>query len=543
MPDPVFIALAKPVAVDLLQIDPDDPVLPDLLSYGYYSGQLGDGRCVSLGQIPVSNSPGTPAQELQLKGCGRTPFSRFGDGYAVLRASVREFLASEFMAALGVPTTRALALVGGSRPVYREVGLEPAGCLTRVAPSWIRFGTFELCWYRAERMVLRKLADHVIQRFFPEVEASGGVVTVTNTGGERDGSSDVKPGWRGVVTSMGSTGESLTSTGNVSLISKLAVTTRPGLHITEEHDADGVVNAVVVEPYAPTVCVEIKPNRYARFFQEVIRRTAILVAHWQAVGFVHGVLNTDNMSILGVTLDYGPFMYMDIYDPWACSNETDELGRYRFENQPKMALWNLSKLGRTLVELVVLDEDTETPVQDAANGKLDGKDVIRQLLESFEPVFIDKYTELMRKKLGLQLAREGDLENLILPLLWLMADAAVDYTEFFRALSDFESTDTGFLYELGPLVDPPEGVELPEPYIKQERKASMSRSPSKVFSRRPSIARENASVASHPTSGCLDILLKSVGALRQDATIELEVFRASQPENELPNKAIRAAAA
>ncbi|KAI9355726.1 hypothetical protein DFJ73DRAFT_623501 [Zopfochytrium polystomum] len=453
MPNATLVALSSKVASEVLQVEVDDEQLPQILfathlpsrarpwahnygghQFGYYSGQLGDGRCISLGQIPIEGAADKAVclQELQLKGCGKTPYSRFGDGHAILSSTIREFLACEYLAAIGIPTTRSLAVVGGSRAVYRENGVESGACLARVAPSFIRFGTFELFWYRGERHLVRQLADYVVKRHFPSLE---------NSSKEIDNLRDT-----------------------------ISVVTRPNLHVTEEHSLNGEIQGVIIEPFAPTRNVDIQLNKYARLFREVVRRTAILVAHWQAVGFVHGVLNTDNMSILGITLDFGPFMFLDVYDPWACSNESvDETGRYRFENQPKMVLWNLSKLGRTLVDLVVLDESNDLPMADGDGTPLDGKDVIRQLLESFEPIFVEKYTDLMRKKIGLRLSKDGDLENLILPLLWIMADAGVDYNGFFLRLCCFKSSDMAFDEELGPPVDPPTGVNLPESYIKWAR--------------------------------------------------------------------------
>ncbi|HEY1102416.1 MAG TPA: YdiU family protein, partial [Burkholderiaceae bacterium] len=212
--------------------------------FGVWAGQLGDGRAILLGET-------SSGHEIQLKGAGRTPYSRGGDGRAVLRSSIREFLCSEAMHGLGIPTTRALAVTGSDAPIYREER-ETAAVVTRVAPSFIRFGHFEHFAARGEHEALRVLADFVIDRFYPECRSA----------------------------------------------------------------------------------TTLEANPYANLLQAVSERTAQLMAQWQAVGFCHGVMNTDNMSILGLTIDYGPFQFLDGFNPGHICNHSDSSGRYAYNQQP-----------------------------------------------------------------------------------------------------------------------------------------------------------------------------------------------------------------
>ena len=290
--------------------------------FGVWAGQLGDGRAILLGET-------TSGQEVQLKGCGRTPYSRMGDGRAVLRSSIREFLCSEAMAALGIPTTRALCITGSPQPVQREE-LETAAVVTRVAPSFIRFGHFEHFAARGQHAELRQLADYVIARYYP--------------------------------------------------------------------DCRGQANA------------------YAALLHAVSERTAHLMAQWQAAGFCHGVMNTDNMSILGLTIDYGPFQFLDAFDPGHICNHSDTQGRYAYDRQPGVAYWNLLCLARALLPLI---EDVEQA---------------QAALDSFEPAFVDAFMQRLRAKLGLREARPGD-EALVDGLQRLLSAGRVDYPIFWRRLS------------------------------------------------------------------------------------------------------------
>ncbi len=290
--------------------------------FGVWAGRLGDGRALLVGQ--VRNARGE-LWDIQLKGAGKTPYSRFGDGRAVMRSSIREYLGGEAMAALGIPTTRALSIVATGEQVQREMP-EPGAVLARMAPSHVRFGHFEHFFHHGQKNQVRVLVDHVIAEHFPELAGD-----------------------------------------------------------------------------------------YAAWFGEVVRRTARLIAAWQAVGFAHGVMNTDNMSILGLTIDYGPYGFLDAYDPWFICNHSDEQGRYAFANQPAVALWNLRALALTLSELV----DTETLVE---------------TLNAFEVHFGASYRARMRAKLGLTIDTEGD-DRLIGDLLALMAKARADYSLTFLRLS------------------------------------------------------------------------------------------------------------
>ena len=296
--------------------------------FGVWAGQLGDGRAIMLGETEGG-------LEVQLKGAGRTPYSRGGDGRAVLRSSIREFLCSEAMHGLGIPTTRALCVTGSDAPVYREE-IESAAVVARVAPSFVRFGHFEHFAANRRDDELRVLADYVIDRYYPACRT------------------------------------------------------------TERFNG----------------------NAYAAFLEAVSERTAALLAQWQAVGFCHGVMNTDNMSILGLTIDYGPFQFLDGFDPRHICNHSDTSGRYAFNQQPNVAYWNLFCLAQALLPLI---GDQEIAVA---------------ALESYKTVFPNEFEARMRAKLGLSEAAEGD-RALIEGVLKLLAAGKVDYTIFWRRLSDY----------------------------------------------------------------------------------------------------------
>jgi uncharacterized protein YdiU (UPF0061 family) len=308
--------------------------------FGVWAGQLGDGRALMLGEWRPQGAPAARSYEIQLKGGGRTPYSRMGDGRAVLRSSIREFLCSEAMHALGVPTTRALCVAGSSLPVMRE-SVETAAIVTRVAESFLRFGHFEHFAHSARHPALARLVDFTIGTYFPELQ-DGAVV-----GGAR-----LDP-----------------------------------LHA---------------------------------WLAEVVRRTAVLMAHWQAVGFAHGVMNTDNMSILGLTIDYGPFGFIDAFDPGHICNHSDTGGRYAFGRQPNVAWWNLHALAHALKPLAVEAETSFPP-----------------LLERFADEFTHAHAAARRAKLGLQVEHPDD-ESLVDDLMGLMARERTDYTIAFRRLALFD---------------------------------------------------------------------------------------------------------
>ena len=301
--------------------------------FGVWAGQLGDGRAILLGDVAAPSQAAPGRLELQLKGAGQTPYSRMGDGRAVLRSSIREFLCSEAMAALGIPTSRALCVTGSDYRVMRETP-ETTAVATRMAPSFVRFGSFEHWYYNGQHEELKTLADHVIERCYPELR-----------------------------------------------------------------DA---------------------PNPYQALLSEVTRRTAHMVAQWQAVGFMHGVMNTDNMSILGITLDYGPFGFMEAFDQGHICNHTDQQGRYAYAMQPQVANWNCHALGQAMLPLI---------------GEVDA---IRAALSVFGPAYTEKLDGLLHAKLGLSTRLEQDA-GLFDALFQTMQASHVDFTLFFRRLADLRA--------------------------------------------------------------------------------------------------------
>ena len=351
LPEPYLVA-ANSGAFDLIGLPPEAAAAPafvDLFTgnavppgcrplsavyaghqFGHFVPQLGDGRAITIGEAVGASG----LQEVQLKGAGMTPYSRMGDGRAVLRSSIREYLCSEAMHGLGIPTTRALAITGSDQPVIRET-VETAAVVTRVAPSFVRFGSFEFWYRRRDADAVRILADFVIDHYFPEA-------------GE---------------------GEA----------------------------------------------------RYPAFLAKVVQRTARLMAQWQSVGFMHGVMNTDNMSILGLTLDYGPFGFMEAFEPGHICNHTDEQGRYAYDMQPRVGLWNLYALGQALVPLMA-------------------PEVIEAQLHTYEAAFDSAQNALLRAKLGFAAEQESDHE-LVNEMFALMAESHADFTLFFRNLSRLSAAD------------------------------------------------------------------------------------------------------
>ena len=393
LPAPYWVGKSRAVARDigLSEAWLESPALLDALSgnarlvgtqplasvysghqFGQWAGQLGDGRAILLGEVQVQNrvqnqNPGSvlgqvnsqarqqvdrPGLEIQLKGAGLTPYSRMGDGRAVLRSSIREFLCSEAMHGLGIPTSRALCVTGSDARVRREE-IETAAVVTRVAESFIRFGHFEHFSHSDQHGQLKLLADYVIDRYYPACRTTA----------------------------------------------------------------------------------KFAGNPYAALLEAVSERTAAMVAQWQSVGFCHGVMNTDNMSILGLTIDYGPFQFLDAYVPGHICNHSDTAGRYAFNKQPNIAYWNLYALGQALLPLI-----GEQELAVAA-------------LESYKTVFPAEFEARMCAKLGLAKpdvvnpelahlavancgeARPASHRDLIEATLKLLAKEGVDYTIFWRRLS------------------------------------------------------------------------------------------------------------
>ncbi len=306
--------------------------------FGSWAGQLGDGRAINLFEV----NSGGEQWALQLKGAGKTPYSRGADGLAVLRSSVREYLCSEAMFHLGVPTTRALSIVLTGDEVLRDMlydgnaEYEKGAIVCRVAPSFIRFGNFQIFTWRDDLANLKKLTDYTIKHFYS--------------------------------------------------------------HLGE-------------------------PNKetYVRFFREITEKTLDLMIHWERVGFVHGVMNTDNLSILGLTIDYGPYGWLENYDPNWTPNTTDAAQkRYRFGNQAAIAVWNLMQLGNALYPLI----------EDAAP--------LEEILENYQTSYLPKHVRMMSDKLGLKNTAETEF---IIELETLMYQSEMDLTLFFRNLNKFDEND------------------------------------------------------------------------------------------------------
>jgi len=343
--NPHLVAL-NPDAADLIDLDIDAEKNSDFVDYlsgkktlpgsdplamaytghqfGVYNPDIGDGRAILLGE--VRNSRGE-IWDLHLKGSGRTRYSRIFDGRAVLRSCIREYLCSEAMHGLGIPTTRALCIIGSDEKVERET-TERGAMMVRMAHSHVRFGSFEAFHYTNRPDYVKLLAEYVIEHHFPEFA-----------------------------------------------------------------DAE---------------------NRYNLFFSEVVKRTAVLMAMWQAAGFTHGVMNTDNMSITGLTIDYGPYGFIENYDPEFIPNHSDHFGRYSYQNQPAIANWNLNKLAVALSSII----DAETA---------------RNSLDEFRNYYSTRYVQIMRSKLGFREVMDQDAE-LIKGLLEILTSGNADYTLFFRKL-------------------------------------------------------------------------------------------------------------
>ena len=366
--------------------------------FGVWAGQLGDGRGILLGEQLLAD--GT-TMDWHLKGAGLTPYSRMGDGRAVLRSTIRESLASEAMHYLGIPTTRALSIVTSDSPVYRETA-EPGAMLMRVAPSHLRFGHFEHFYYRRESEKVRQLADFAIRHYWSHL--------ADDEDKYRLWFSDVVARTASLIAQWQTVGfaHGVMNTDNMSL-----------LGLTLDYGPFGFL-----DDYEPGFICNHSDHqgRYSFDNQPAVAlwnlqrlRTASLIAQWQTVGFAHGVMNTDNMSLLGLTLDYGPFGFLDDYEPGFICNHSDHQGRYSFDNQPAVALWNLQRLAQTLSPFVAVD-------------------ALNEALDSYQQVLLTHYGERMRQKLGFMTEQKED-NALLNELFSLMARERSDYTRTFRMLS------------------------------------------------------------------------------------------------------------
>ncbi|MBF8778807.1 YdiU family protein [Pseudomonas fulva] len=351
LPEPIAeprLVVASEAAMALLDLDPrqaETPLFAEIFSghqlweaadpramvysghqFGGYTPRLGDGRGLLLGE--VLNDAGEH-WDLHLKGAGPTPYSRMGDGRAVLRSSIREFLASEALHALGIPSSRALCVIGSSTPVWRETR-ESAAMVLRMAESHVRFGHFEYFYYTRQPEQQRVLLDHVLEAHYPECRQA--------------------------------------------------------------------------------------EQPYLAMFRSIVECNAELIARWQAYGFCHGVMNTDNMSILGITFDFGPYAFLDDFDANFICNHSDDRGRYSYSNQVPIARWNLSALAQALTPFIEVEP-------------------LKQALDMFLPLYQAHYLDLMRRRLGFTVAEDDDME-LVERLLQLMHKGAVDYTLFFRKFGD-----------------------------------------------------------------------------------------------------------
>ncbi|EAA27945.3 UPF0061-domain-containing protein [Neurospora crassa] len=363
--------------------------------FGQWAGQLGDGRAISLFE---GTNPATGVRyEVQLKGAGMTPYSRFADGKAVLRSSIREFIVSENLHALGIPSTRALAISLLPHSRVRRETMEPGAIVVRMAQSWLRFGNFDILRARGDRKLVRQLATYIGEEVF--------------------GGWDKLPGR--LADPEGAPGD------------------EPPRGIPKE-TIEGPLGA--------------EENRFHRLYREIIRRNALTVAKWQIYGFMNGVLNTDNTSIMGLSIDFGPFAFMDNFDPNYTPNHDDFALRYSYRNQATIIWWNLVRLGEALGELIGAgpevdsesfvtnglnfdDEAASKPIEERAHK------LITQAGEEFKAVFMGEFKRLFTARLGLKTYKESDFDSLFDSLLNTMEALELDYNLFFRRLSTLKTAD------------------------------------------------------------------------------------------------------
>ena len=400
------LGIARPDGEDAASVEllAGNRVLPGMRPYaarygghqfGQWAGQLGDGRAITLGEVVF---PRAGRLEFQLKGAGPTPYSRRADGRAVLRSSLREFLCSEAMHFLGVPTTRALSLVTTGQDVVRDMFYdgnprpEPGAVVCRVAPTFLRFGNFEILAAQGESELLGNLADFLVRDYYPQLDP-------------RD------------------------------------------------------------------------PDVYGQLLDEIARRTADMIVHWQRVGFVHGVMNTDNMSVLGLTIDYGPYGWLEPYDPTWTPNTTDaEHRRYRFGNQPGVALWNLGRLAGALLPLI------------------GSEDRVYRALDAYRDTFQRRDDEMQARKLGLASVASAEDHALVDDLYELLQAVETDYTIFFRNLARWPVADAADAGRFLEVVSPAFYEGAPDPALRQKWQAWAGRYAGRVRREDVSDARRAAAM-------------------------------------------------
>ncbi|KUI62377.1 hypothetical protein VP1G_11343 [Cytospora mali] len=374
--------------------------------FGQWAGQLGDGRAISLFETTSAavrdswTGRDETKYEVQLKGAGMTPYSRFADGKAVLRSSVREFVVSEALNALGIPSTRALALSLLPHTKVRRETVEPGAIVVRFAQSWVRLGNFDILRARGDRPMIRKLATYVAE--------------------------EVLGGWD-------------------RLPGRLSDPENPTEAPELRHPPRGVAGEKDVQ--GPSEAAE---NRFARLYREVVRRNALTVAKWQTYGFMNGVLNTDNTSIQGLSIDFGPFAFMDNFDPAYTPNHDDHMLRYSYRNQPTIIWWNLVRFGEAVGELIGAGEsvDTEKFIVDGVSEGEEADELISraeklitQAGEEYKALFLTEYKKLMTARLGLRVFQESDYQDLFSSLLDTMEALELDFNHFYRRLSFIKVED------------------------------------------------------------------------------------------------------
>ncbi|KAJ4690515.1 hypothetical protein HRR87_008522 [Exophiala dermatitidis] len=358
--------------------------------FGQWAGQLGDGRAISL--FETTNPQTKVRYEIQLKGAGKTPYSRFADGKAVLRSSIREFVVSEYLNAIGIPTTRALSLTLCPKSQVVRERLEPGAIVCRIAQSWLRLGTFDLMRSRGDRDLIRQTATYVAEEVFGGWETLPAALPADtpNADPERGVSKDEIQGKEGA-----------------------------------------------------------EENRFTRLYREIVRRNAKVVGMWQAYGFMNGVLNTDNTSIYGLSMDYGPFAFMDNFDPSYTPNHDDYMLRYSYRAQPSIIWWNLVRLGEALGELIGAGDRVDNDVfvekgveEDFAPVLIKrAETIIDQIGEEYKAVFLSEYRRLMSLRLGLKTQKDSDFDKLFSELLDTMEALELDFNHFFRRLSTVKLDD------------------------------------------------------------------------------------------------------